>query len=250
MTIQDLISWHRSLGIIATLFIIMLVVSGLVLNHAGTLKLDRIFIENEMLLDWYGIAPAKAPVSFPLGRHRVTQIDEHLYLDDREIEGSAEELRGGVTLAHILVLAFPGRLYLLTEQGNLIEKISRAQGLPRDISNVGLGGNGELLVRTPGGVLCTDEDMVAWEPCRDTGGNWSVSEKLPGALEKELMRSYRGKGLSLEKVLVDLHSGRIFGQAGVYLVDISAIIFIIMALSGWWLWLKRRALQKEINGRL
>jgi uncharacterized iron-regulated membrane protein len=41
-----------------------------------------------------------------------------------------------------------------------------------------------------------------------------------------------------------------FGGAGVFLVDVSGIIFIILSITGWWLWIKRRALQKQINGRL
>ena len=99
-------------------------------------------------------------------------------------------------------------------------------------------------------MFYSDTDMQTWRQYPYSGGYWSGSDKLPGNLERTLIRKYRGKGLSLEKLLLDLHSGRIFGGAGVYLIDLSAIIFIILAVSGWWLWLKRRALQKKINSSL
>lgn len=250
MTIQDLINWHRTIGFIATLFILVLVVSGLALNHSGTLKLDRIFIENEMLLDWYGISPEQAPVSYRAGAHWVTQIDNRLYLDEGEIADNPEHLLGVVSSANILVLAFSDSIYLITEQGDLIEKITRRQGLPDRLKGIGLGRDGEILIRTRAIVLSSDMDLQTWKPYPDTEVNWSASDRPPAALEKTLIRRYRGKGLSLEKLIVDLHSGRIFGGAGVYLVDLSGIIFIILSMTGWWVWIKRRAIQKEINSRL
>ena len=51
----------------------------------------------------------------------------------------------------------------------------------------------------------------------------------------------RGSGLPVERVLLDLHSGRIFGKPGVYVVDAAAILFLVLAASGVWLWGKRRA---------
>jgi hypothetical protein len=250
MTIQGWINWHRTIGFIATIFILFLVVSGLALNHAGDLKLDRKYIENEMILDWYGIAPQRAPVSYQAGSHRVTQIDNRLYLDEDEIQDNPEVLRGVVSSGQFMALAFSSSIYLITGQGDLIEKITREQGLPADLHAIGLGRDGEILIRSGHTVFYSDTDMQTWRQYPYSGGYWSGSDKLPGNLERTLIRKYRGKGLSLEKLLLDLHSGRIFGGAGVYLIDLSAIIFIILAVSGWWLWLKRRALQKKINSSL
>ena len=250
MTLQHWINWHRTVGFIATIFILVLVVSGLVLNHAGDLKLDRIYIGNEMILDWYGIAPQRLPVSYQAGSHRVTQIDNRLYLDKDEIQGNPEDLRGVVNSGQFMALAFSSSIYLITGQGDLIEKITREQGLPADLHAIGLGRDGEILIQSGHTVLCSDMDLQTWRQCRNGNGHWSASDRLPGDLEKILIQQYRGKGLSLEKLILDLHSGRIFGRGGVYLIDVSAIIFIILAMSGWWLWLKRRKLQKKINSSL
>jgi len=59
-------------------------------------------------------------------------------------------------------------------------------------------------------------------------------------LREQLLRLYRGKGLPLERVIIDIHSGRILGQAGVLLVDFMALLFLSLAMSGVWMWYKYR----------
>jgi uncharacterized iron-regulated membrane protein len=44
----------------------------------------------------------------------------------------------------------------------------------------------------------------------------------------------------VERVILDLHSGRFFGKLGPWLFDIAALLLILLSLSGAWIWLKRR----------
>jgi len=41
-------------------------------------------------------------------------------------------------------------------------------------------------------------------------------------------------------VILDLHSGRFFGQLGPWVFDAAAVLLILLSLSGTWIWLKRR----------
>ena len=51
------------------------------------------------------------------------------------------------------------------------------------------------------------------------------------------MQAYRGGGLPLKRVIFDLHSGRIVGQWGVYVVDGAAFLAVITGLC---MWMKQR----------
>lgn len=46
--------WHRRIGITAAVFVVILSVTGIILNHNVTLGIDKNFITNEWLLEWYG----------------------------------------------------------------------------------------------------------------------------------------------------------------------------------------------------
>ncbi|HSH28473.1 MAG TPA: PepSY domain-containing protein, partial [Thiohalobacter sp.] len=69
---------------------------------------------------------------------------------------------------------------------------------------------------------------------------WAQTDTLPAELYEELVEHYRGEVLPLERVLLDLHSGRIFGRHGYLVMDVAAVLLIALALSGSLIWLRRR----------
>ena len=83
--------------------------------------------------------------------------------------------------------------------------------------------------------------MLEWSRAENPEVSWSEATPVPAGLEESLQAAYRGAGLPVERVLLDLHSGRILGRAGIYLVDAAAVLFLLLAMSGVWLWTRRRA---------
>ncbi|HSN52770.1 MAG TPA: PepSY-associated TM helix domain-containing protein, partial [Woeseiaceae bacterium] len=60
---------------------------------------------------------------------------------------------------------------------------------------------------------------------------------------------YRGRGVTVERVLDDLHSGRIFARAGTLVMDAVAVFMIVLSLSGFVLWLQRGRREAELERR-
>jgi uncharacterized iron-regulated membrane protein len=98
-----------------------------------------------------------------------------------------------------------------------------------------------LAVKTAHGIYLTDDSMLEWRLAAKPDVEWSEATPVTPGLYEALQAAYRGTGLPVERVLLDLHSGRILGRAGVYLVDAAAILFLLLAISGVWLWTRRRA---------
>ena len=72
--------WHRYVGITSALFVIVLALTGLVLNFNDRLQLDQTHLNNSWLLDHYNIGDFSV-TSFPAGSHIVSQASEYVYLD-------------------------------------------------------------------------------------------------------------------------------------------------------------------------
>ena len=46
--------------------------------------------------------------------------------------------------------------------------------------------------------------------------------------------------ISWQRLMQDLHSGRWFGGWGVWMMDIAAVILLLLAVSGLWMWWGKR----------
>jgi len=232
--------WHRRIGIASALLVLLLSVTGLFLNHTEQLNLDNHFVRNDVLLNWYNIRPPQPPSSFNLKDKWITRIGDRLYFNDSELEQGSAVLWGVAEQQDMIVLALEDKLLLLTEEGEQIEKLSGFDGVPAGMTAIGMNEYGELVIRAAHGDYLADLNALAWEDYEEIAAEWSSEASMPAQLEEDLLYLYRGKGLSWEHLLLDLHSGRFLGNAGVYLIDLGALLFIFLAMSGSWMWLRMR----------
>ena len=94
-------------------------------------------------------------------------------------------------------------------------------------------------------VYMADEQIISWHTIETDKIEWSSYNPINEQQLEQLRQIFRGRGLSLERVILDLHSGRIFNDDwGIYLMDASAIIIIWLSISGTWVWYSRRQKQK------
>ena len=237
---RSLYQWHRLLGLCAAGFVLLLASTGLVLNHSHELALDRSHVSAAALLDWYGIQAPTQGLALMLGGRQVAQLGKRLYVDQRQLPGSYGRLLGAVASAPLLVLAVEGELVLLSPAGELVERLGSAQGLPAGIQALGHTPDGQVAVRAGHGVYVADRDILRWQPRPQTLIQWSRPQTLDAIGDLELARRYRETELTHERVLLDIHSGRIAGRFGVWLMDVMALLFLLLATTGVWLWAKRK----------
>lgn len=239
--LRSLYIWHRYLGLSAALFVIVLAVTGLLLNHTEELGLDSLRVSSPALLDWYGVHAPDNLLAYRVGPHTVIDARERIYLDQTPLPSAEGPLQGAVEFAGLLVVAAGSQLLLLNPAGELVERLDNASGVPADILAIGVTDSGALAVRTAHGSYLTDENFLAWHDNSPATAHWATSSAPTAAERQALNRAWRGDGLPLERVVLDLHSGRILGAAGVYLMDGAAALFLLLAVSGVWLWAKRLA---------
>jgi len=234
--------WHRYMGISAAIFTLVIAVTGILLNHTEDFQFDSKHIQSDWVLNWYGIKAPRDMRSFPAGDRYITLMGEHLYLNRREVEGSYQQLMGVILIKDMFVIAISDNILLLTQRGELIDRLELSTGIPAGILQIGTDAGGAVIVRTSLDHYQPDADFLHWshwdkDPARV---RWSTPGPLDPRLKSALKHHYRGEGLPVERVILDLHSGRFFGQLGPWVFDAAAILLILLSLSGTWIWLKRR----------
>lgn len=235
---QRVLAWHRRMGLLASALVVVVVITGFPLNHVDGLGLDHEVVTSEALLDWYGMKPQAAPVGYRLGTDWLISLQGALYLNDRYIGDATAGAVGAVMSGDFLVVALPRRLLLFGKDGRLVEKLSGA-GLPGPISAIGLGEAGRIVLRTPGGRFSGSDDFLDWTPGAATV-DWARPAAMPSELRAAILESYRGAGLPWSRVLLDLHTGRILGAWGPYLIDGAGLSLLVLVGTGIFNWFGRR----------
>ncbi len=232
-------SLHRSMGAIVALFVLMLATTGVLLNHTSDLKLDKQYLTWEWLLEHYGINNVEADAVYLLDTKVISQFGQQVFVDAKPIVQVQQPILGGVALESLMVLATNDALILLSPEGEFIERMSTAAGVPSDIQNIGWF-HGEPVIQTRNGLWRSDFMLDQWEKVFLQGVGWSVPQPMPDSVVKELANYFHGKGVSVERFVLDLHNGHILKQYGVWLLDLLAGLLIVLSLTGIWMWLRRR----------
>lgn len=226
--------WHRRIGLVAAIFVVVFVITGVMLNHTEKLGLADTRMRSVVLLDWYGIQAPTQAQSYQAGSHWVSELGERIYVDGKAVATEHSGLLGAVMLEDVLVVALEGHVLLLDETGALLEVLGGAEGVPSGMSAIGTQ-EGTLVVRGGHGDYRADKDLLDWEKAGATAtAAWAQAATTPDTLYAGMAAAYRGEGLTLERVLLDMHSGRIFGRYGPWMMDAVALALLVLVLSGIW----------------
>ena len=228
--------WHRYVGITAALFVIVLALTGLVLNFNDRLQLDQTHLNNSWLLDHYNIG--KFPVtSFRAGSNIVSQASEYIYLNGEYKLHLLQEIVGTIELNKELLIASEASLLLINIDGEIIEEIGTYSGLPEKPLGISITAEGYPVVRGINTYWKGSKELSAWQPLRGPHPKWSAPITTPENLNSKIQEHARGHEINLERVFLDLHSGRLLGRWGQHIMSAAAVLMLVLAITGtvmWW----------------
>ncbi len=237
---HSLFIWHRYIGISVALIVLLLSVTGLLLNHTERFKLDEKPIQNDLILNHYGLKLLPPKEGFQLDQQWLSQVEEQLYLDAEPLPIKNSPLMiGAIKTANFIAIAFNHQIILITEKGELVEKVTPLQGLPKQIQRIGKNKQGQIVVQSTQGGFCSDDDLLSWKKTVHSPHHWAKATVIPTSLSEQVAQNFRQNSIPLERFILDIHSGRFFGTAGVLFVDLATLLFLFLAFSGFWLWLRQ-----------
>ncbi|MCP4045097.1 MAG: PepSY domain-containing protein [Gammaproteobacteria bacterium] len=240
---------HRSLGAFAAVFVLFMVLSGIVINHSNGLGLDQRHVSQSLLLDWYGLDAPERIRGFSVGDDWVIYAGSQVFLNKMPVSTISGGV-GAVFNHQMLIAAGSDELLLLDAKGQLIERQPWGPSGTGPIESIGLLPDATVVVKSTGQFWLADADLLGWKPSEriDKDVTWSTPETAPLTLIESVTEQYRGGGPSVERLLLDLHSGRVFGPIGVFVYDLLALVVGLLSISGLVMWFKNKRNGKRSNG--
>jgi len=235
------VRWHRRIGLLCALLVLVLSVTGILLNHTSSLKLGSIKIHSAIIANLYGL-PSPEPVSIAIKEQWVSHDGfQQLYLQDKAIAQCAAPLLGAAQHHGLLHILCKDVLLLLSQEGELLEAITPVLGLPANLQTL-TQHKDQLLLKTTTGVLNANLDTLQWLPSNETSVQWPTLQAVPPQLSQAV--NTEAPAIDLEQLLLDLHSGRLFGSVGVLIMDMAAVLLIVLSITGFIAWYSSKQLRK------
>jgi hypothetical protein len=234
--IRHLREWHRKLGIFAAFFLIFLSLTGIALNHTNFFSLAHQSITNDFLLNHYGIHPPK-DVRFFAGKKLVV-TDQFVWLKEQLLFESENPIVSMGQHQQFLLIATDTKLAIYTLQGQLVDQLNSLSGLPKNITAMSTEGN-QLIIKAGAGYFQADDELLTWHKIETfVEPNWLMPQVVDNNDIAQAQTRYQSQFLNWERIIVDAHSGRIFGDFGVLFMDLVAIILILLSVSGLYIWIR------------
>lgn len=231
---RSLRRWHRWLGLLVAIPALVLSLTGLLLNH-----LDGLGLRHRALPLWlagvYGIDNPLPVYGVEQAGQWWSQAAGHLYRDAAQVADCPDPFTGVVASGGLVVVGCADSLLLVSPEGELVERLGRDFGIP-GFHRLGVG-NGGVVVETAAGPVQIDLERLtlkpwseAWQPSTPQPVPASLRESLPGKVPAEI---------NWERLLLDVHAGRVLPWVGTLLMDLSALLILVLAISGVWIWFRR-----------
>ncbi|MCC2657022.1 MAG: PepSY protein [Panacagrimonas sp.] len=232
--------WHKRAGLFAFLFMGWLGFSGILINQSPSwgYDTDRIYWEPVMWL--YSLEPTPPQNGFSADGHWLAVTPEGTMLDARPVMPPLAAplglVAGGTPDQPLLFLANAEAVAVVTLDGKRYDEL-RSPILPvQTVRRIGkvIGHPGAIAVQDLD-AFRSDDDGTSWTPVDPAQVEWSAQVELPAA-QRERLVPFSRPYVTLEHILVDAHSGAIFGRGGVYVINTVGLAAILLAVSGIWMW--------------
>jgi len=232
---------HQWLGVILLVPLTIACVTGLILNHTVDLDLSKRHVTSDWIQSRYGMTLEGEPKAFGLDwKAYAARWDGQLFhrdniVNDDSLLVAAVPLRDGTAVVTATSVHYFGL------DGELIETLDSLTLPETPITRAGRTENLTLVLETESGNFTSDANLLDFSET-PTGQNiaWSGSV-TPSESDRTIWKTaYSGEGIPLDRVILDLHSGRFFGTIGKWIYDLTVIGVLILSATGLVLFFRTR----------
>ncbi len=194
---------HRLLGITLVFFILILSITGTLLQHAEDFNIRNNYAPSSVAKNFYNIKPCKI-YSYEYDNKWISVCNSDLYFNEKKIASGINNVNS--------VYLDKGKYHIHYDNHVIIINSDSA------IEEMGHTSPNENIDKNV--ILKLD----------------SISENQKQIIESKSL----SKTITYERIVVDLHSGRLFGSFGVTLVDLVTIGIILLSFTGAYTWIRQK----------
>ena len=239
-TLPRLLKLHNIIGLFVCLVLIHLSVTGIALNHTDKLNLNQTKISWDWLLNAYGISVPETKIAFSVEGKIFHLTNSQIFMNTQSIMRSNDMLVGVINFDNQFIVSTTNSIILINKSGDFIKKIKLPENSLRKINKIGSYSDG-IIIEINKIKFISDKNLKNWITKKNSdAAKWTTQISIPEDMSNQIKKYYVGEGITIEQIILDLHSGVIFKSVGKFFMDIIALLLIFMSVSGVWIWFVKK----------
>ncbi len=235
-------SFHRWLGLVTVVPLLVACVTGIILNHTVDLGLSQRYVTNSWIEARYGMVLDGEPEAFGLDGKAYASTWDGKIFHRENIVADTGGLIGAVPLRDGTAVVTKSAVHYFGLDGELIETLDSVSLPEVPVSRAGRTSDLMLVLETATGTFTSDANLLEFtEVPADLEANWSAPATPTKADLRSWKTAFSGEGIPLDRVILDLHSGRIFGDFGKWIWDILVLGILVLSATGLVLFFRKKA---------
>jgi len=234
-------SSHRLLSIVLIVPLLIVSLTGLILNHTVDFDLSNRHVTNSWIQSRYGMTLEGEPRAFGLnGKTYAGRWDGQLFYRNQIINDSSA-LIGAVPLRDGTAIVTSEAVHYFGLDGELIESLDSVTLPASPLKRAGRSQDLTLVLENENDTFVSDRNLLEFT---EGESSLEVEWSTPVIPKKEDLQTWKiafsGDGVPMDRVILDLHSGRLFGSIGKWVYDFVVIGVLMLSASGLVLFFRSR----------
>ena len=229
---------HKYLGFAFSLFILHLTVTGILLIYPRTFNIEETYVSNFFILKKYNMDTHKDVYGLSNVEDEVIIIRNNIYVNSQFIDKFSDEI------INVLYQKKEKKIIILSKSVigiYVFENIDGALEIKDIISLKNTFKINDLGQNLSGDIIFLKNDseyynlnskyLIKLANVKDKNIKWSNISKIDKKLAKYYLNIHQGKGVSLTRILTELHNGKFFGSIFTLILFFSSLSLIFLTIS-------------------
>ena len=229
---------HKYLGFAFSLFILHLTITGILLIYPKTFNIEDTYVSNFFILKKYNMDTYREVYGLNDVEDEIVLIKNNIYINSKFIDKFKDDI---VNILYqkkkkeIIVLSKNtiGIYFFDNIDGELeINDIISLENT-KQIKYLGFNLSDDIVFLKNDNEYYNFDDnyLLRLANVKDKNIKWSNISKIDKKLAKYYLNIHQGKGVSLTRILTELHNGKFFGSIFTLILFFSSLSLIFLTLS-------------------
>ena len=229
---------HKYLGFAFSLFILHLTVTGILLTYPKTFNIEETYVSNFFILKKYNMDTHREVLGLSNVEDEVVIIKNNIYINSKFVDKFND------AIINILYQKKDKKIIILSKSTigiyifenidgelEIIDIISLEN--TKKIKHLGLNLSSDMVFFKNDNEYYNLDDNYLLKLVNEKDKNikWSNISKIDKKLAKYYLNIHQGKGVSLTRILTELHNGKFFGSIFTLILFFSSLSLIFLTIS-------------------